>query len=346
MATTWQEGSKLTAKGLALQSKPLAGKKFAFTRAAMSSVYVPPEDQEALTDLPDHKQDLYLQPVTLNADGTATLLILLTNDDVTTSYTAHTIGIYAQDPDEGEILYATMTDETGDVIPTFQEAPNSSIDWNTTIGYGNATEVIIQREPNSYVSLAVANQLIEEHNTSATAHTDLFKAKADLVSGKIPTSQIPTLDYIPTSEKGAANGVAGLDANQKILMDNIPDALLGSLNYRGTWDASTGLDDTGTAIPSPDDTNKGYYWITTTAGTYNSIDFAVQDWLISNGTQYDKVVNSNAVSSVNGKTGAVVLGASDVGAVPASQIVITDVEPEEGGASTLDENTLIFVYEV
>ena len=37
---------------------------------------------------------------------------------------------------------------------------------------------------------------------------DKFKAKADLENGKVPTSQLPSLDFIPAKEKGAAGGVA------------------------------------------------------------------------------------------------------------------------------------------
>ena len=37
---------------------------------------------------------------------------------------------------------------------------------------------------------------------------DKFKTKADLENGKVPASQLPSLDFIPTKEKGAADGVA------------------------------------------------------------------------------------------------------------------------------------------
>lgn len=45
-------------------------------------------------------------------------------------------------------------------------------------------------------------------------------------TGKIPQSQIPSMDYIPISQKGVANGVATLDNEQKIPINQIPD-----LNY-------------------------------------------------------------------------------------------------------------------
>lgn len=44
---------------------------------------------------------------------------------------------------------------------------------------------------------------------------------ASLVNGKVPTSQIPDLPYIPSNKKGAANGVAELDANRKVFNDQL-----------------------------------------------------------------------------------------------------------------------------
>ena len=41
-------------------------------------------------------------------------------------------------------------------------------------------------------------------------------------SGKVPTTQIPSLSYIPTSQKGAKNGVASLDANGDVPIGQLP----------------------------------------------------------------------------------------------------------------------------
>lgn len=41
----------------------------------------------------------------------------------------------------------------------------------------------------------------------------------------------PTLDFIPTSEKGAANGVAGLDENKKVSKSNLPTDTVYDNNY-------------------------------------------------------------------------------------------------------------------
>jgi hypothetical protein len=54
------------------------------------------------------------------------------------------------------------------------------------------------------------------------------------MDGKISSTIIPSLDYIPTTEKGVANGVATLDADGKILSTIIP-----SLNYISTSEKGT-----------------------------------------------------------------------------------------------------------
>jgi hypothetical protein len=56
---------------------------------------------------------------------------------------------------------------------------------------------------------------------------------------------------------------------------------------------------------------KGYYYIVSTAGTFASISFEVGDWIISDGTAWGKVDNTDAVSSVFGRTGNVVASNGD-----------------------------------
>ena len=62
-----------------------------------------------------------------------------------------------------------------------------------------------------------------------------------------------------------------------------------------------GVAEVGGAIEIP----KGHYYITSTAGTQFGIHFEVGDWVISTGTSWTKVDNTDAVSSVEGRTGNV-----------------------------------------
>lgn len=70
--------------------------------------------------------------------------------------------------------------------------------------------------------------------------------------------------------------------------------------FHGTWNASTNIPDIFSAPPMT-----GGYYVVTTAGTQNSIAYAVGDWAIWNGTAWSKIQNISGVSSVFGRTGAV-----------------------------------------
>ena len=104
---------------------------------------------------------------------------------------------------------------------------------------------------------------------------------------------------IDESREGIANGIATLDTNAKINLSQIPDSILGQLEYQGVWDMTT--------LPTP--TQKGHYWIASVAGN----GYEVGDWAVYNGSTFDKVDNTDAVSSVAGRTGNIVLNKNDVG---------------------------------
>ena len=89
-------------------------------------------------------------------------------------------------------------------------------------------------------------------------------------------------------------------------VQNQLSALVGGVMYQGTWNASTNSPSLTSSVGT-----KGYYYIVTVAGTTNLngiTDWKVGDWAIFNGSTWDKVDNTDAVSSVNGQTGAVSLG--------------------------------------
>ena len=122
---------------------------------------------------------------------------------------------------------------------------------------------------------------------------------------------------VQTSQVGVANGVASLDAGGKVPVSQIP--ALGDLNYQGTWNASTNTPTLTSSVGT-----KGYYYVVNVAGTTNLngiSDWAVGDWAVFNGSIWQKIDNTDAVTSVNGYTGTVVLTYTDVGAQPAGTYV-------------------------
>jgi hypothetical protein len=89
--------------------------------------------------------------------------------------------------------------------------------------------------------------------------------------------------------------------------------ITGTLVYQGSWNAATNTP----TLTSSVGTN-GYYYVVGTSGSTNLngiTDWVVGDWAIFNGTIWQKIDNTDLVSSVNGQTGVVVLTASSVGAL-------------------------------
>ena len=127
---------------------------------------------------------------------------------------------------------------------------------------------------------------------------------------------LDTTSYVPTSQKGKANGVASLDSNGKVPTSQLPDSVIGSMEYKGTFNATSGSTISGL--------EKGWYYICSTAGTKNpdgttgpSDGYSVGDWAVYNGSTdgWSKIDNDGKVTSVNNKVGAVTLTYSDVGAL-------------------------------
>ena len=124
----------------------------------------------------------------------------------------------------------------------------------------------------------------------------------------IPNTDITGLGTASTKDAGVANGVATLDSSGTVPLSQIP--ALGDLNYQGTWNATTNSPTLTSSVGT-----KGFYYVVSVAGTTNLngiTDWQIGDWSVYNGTVWQKIDNTDAVTSVNGKTGIVVLTNTDI----------------------------------
>lgn len=89
---------------------------------------------------------------------------------------------------------------------------------------------------------------------------------------------------------------------------------IGALVYKGTWDAASNVPTLTSGVG-----DKGDYYYVSVAGNTNLdgiTNWQVGDFAVFNGLAWQKIDNTDAVLSVNGQTGVVVLVATDVGAAP------------------------------
>jgi hypothetical protein len=131
-------------------------------------------------------------------------------------------------------------------------------------------------------------------------------------------------------------------------VQNQINGLIGGSIFQGTWNAST---NTPTLVSSVG--TNGYYYIVSVAGSTNLdgiTDWKVGDWAIFAGAAWEKVDNTDSVSSVNGFTGAVSLTTDDI-AEGATNLYFTNTRARTAisltttgtsGASTYDSGTGVF----
>jgi hypothetical protein len=214
-------------------------------------------------------------------------------------------------------------------VSTIPDGDDSSLirpsDWNddhTLTGLGtmaeqNANSVAITGGSISGVTIPASNVTgtlgVPNGGTGATTLTGYVKGTGNTAmtaSATIPNTDITGLGTASTKDAGSPLGVATLDAGGKVPVSELPAAVLGALSYQGTWDASTNTPTLTSSVGT-----KGYYYVVSVAGSTNLdgiTDWLIGDWAVYNGTIWQKVDNTETVTSVNGQTGAVVLTTTNI----------------------------------
>ncbi len=92
---------------------------------------------------------------------------------------------------------------------------------------------------------------------------------------------------------------------------NTTQVQVGGLTYKGVWDALMNIP----SLPNANAISGDYYKVSVngSANVSGITDWQVGDWIIYNGINYEKIDNTDSISSVNGKVGAVDITKSDVG---------------------------------
>lgn len=155
------------------------------------------------------------------------------------------------------------------------------------------------------------------------------------VQSKI-SSLLVQYEPIYTNQLGVADGVATLDGTGKVPTSQLPVAILGALIYKGTWNANTNTPSLSSGVGT-----KGDYYVVNVAGTTNLdgiTDWQIGDWVVFNGTVWEKIDNTDVVTSVNGAVGAVSIGLPSVLAQDA-QTSGNDIIVESGDKITWQNGT-------
>jgi hypothetical protein len=100
-------GMKFTNAGRTLLAKAITGTELHFTRVAVGDGTLPDgADIYEMTGLVHPVKELPISSIKVTTVGQATVTALLSNEGLQMGFFVREIGIFADDPDEGEILYA------------------------------------------------------------------------------------------------------------------------------------------------------------------------------------------------------------------------------------------------
>ncbi|GIP25480.1 hypothetical protein J23TS9_06100 [Paenibacillus sp. J23TS9] len=130
----------LTNKGLALQAKAQAGVQLKYTKFVIGDGRLTGQSMPALTNIISPKKTVPITKLKMRPPNEAIVGFVLSNQDVATGFFFREMGLFAMDPDEGEILYwYANAGETADYIPpgtngivSLLEAENLVVN----VGYG------------------------------------------------------------------------------------------------------------------------------------------------------------------------------------------------------------------
>lgn len=148
------EFSKLviTKKGQKLIAKILEGasENITFTKICSSDTQYENNRLENLEALESIKQENAISHIERKNDVTVSMETLFTNKDLKTGYYMRSVGLYATDPDDGEILYAVTVEKTGQCyIPAHNGTTFTEILIHLVTTVGNAENVSIIVDPSA-----------------------------------------------------------------------------------------------------------------------------------------------------------------------------------------------------
>lgn len=150
----------ITKKGQSLMAKIIAGRTGAtFTKMRFSDYQYQDNSLESLTKLDSVKQEQLFSDKKILNGTSLQLTAAITNKTLNEGYYIKTIGVYANDPDEGEILYAVFQAVVPAWMPPYKGTSESSATFNVALTVGNTSNVTVTIKGSAVVTQDELNAL-------------------------------------------------------------------------------------------------------------------------------------------------------------------------------------------
>lgn len=195
----------MTDVGADLQAKVNAGKtKLTFTKIKVGSG-VNATNPLALTDVISSKWET-TNFVVKQEGKIVSVDTFITNNGITEAFRMSEIGLFAQDPDKGEVLYAYLTDPEPDRMPA--EGGSVVVSQELTIGmvFSNTGNVSLTVNMGALVTHEQLTEAVKQHNDDTNAHGGLLQnLKTQLSTHNTDISSHPAITAMIAKILGATN---------------------------------------------------------------------------------------------------------------------------------------------
>lgn len=167
--TDWS-GAIMTKQGRALEAKVTAGIcKLELTKLKVGDGE--PHEIESMTDLAAPKLDIGISSISPTDAGICDIEGVITNAELEKGFYMRELGIYATDPEEGEILYAVATDSHADYLQAKGSSTTLSVGLHVQVVITNADSVMAIIDPKGLTTRTD----LAAHDESDAAHENRFK---------------------------------------------------------------------------------------------------------------------------------------------------------------------------
>ena len=254
------EFSKLviTNKGQALLAKMIAGEgSVEFTKVSASSTAYTDAQLEGLTSLSDVKQTSLISKVTRTNEVAIKVEAAFTNTELTVGYYMKALGLYAVDPDDGEILYAVTRETSGNCyMPAYNGITVSGAYVQLVTTVGNAENVSLEVDQAAVATIGdiqdLQKQIADLEAFIGYSDEDIFGVEVDFVNKKF-TRLSGAVNRTPGAAFDSINAFGGRK-RCNVADDGTVTAYYGDSGY-----TTTGKNAAGTPVQVMVEQPKFYY---------------------------------------------------------------------------------------
>lgn len=210
-------GLVLTKKGQLLQAKVGTGVVLALTKMKLGSGVLPKGTSlENLTDLVAPEQNVGIASKEVLTDQKmCKISATITNAGLSAGYYVRELGVFAEDPDDGEILYAVTSDSAPDYLPPEGGSTAVSQEFAVYISASNASDVKVSIDPGALATMGYVQLSINTHNEDPESHPDIREKITENIAAhnKLMTAH-PDIDFVQKLS-AAADGILYRTRNGK-----------------------------------------------------------------------------------------------------------------------------------